>query len=108
MKLVPLWFAWHEQAVWLSTRATSPTGRNLRNGGRTRLAFADTQDVVLLDDECRTISPGSQARPARPARDRAAAGRSRTPAAPAASTPSAVDLRRTGRAARSAAAGTPS
>ncbi|TDD00160.1 pyridoxamine 5'-phosphate oxidase [Nonomuraea deserti] len=47
--LVPLWFVWHGQAVWLSTRATNPTGRNLRNGGRTRLALADTQDVVLID-----------------------------------------------------------
>ncbi|MGP3932905.1 pyridoxamine 5'-phosphate oxidase family protein [Nonomuraea sp. KM88] len=54
--LVPLWFAWHERAVWLSTRATNPTGRNLRNGGRTRLAFADTQDVVLLDGDVETYA----------------------------------------------------
>ncbi|WP_329243358.1 pyridoxamine 5'-phosphate oxidase family protein [Streptomyces sp. NBC_01478] len=49
--LVPLWFVWDGQAVWLSTRATNPTGRNLSDGRRTRLAFADTRDVVLIDGE---------------------------------------------------------
>jgi predicted pyridoxine 5'-phosphate oxidase superfamily flavin-nucleotide-binding protein len=47
--LVPLWFVWDGRAVWLSTRPTNPTGRNLRDGRRTRLAFADTRDVVLID-----------------------------------------------------------
>jgi hypothetical protein len=54
--LVPLWFVWHGQAVWLSTRATNPTGRNLRDGGRTRLALADTQDVVLIDGAVRAFA----------------------------------------------------
>ena len=49
--LVPLWFVWDGEAVWLSTRAGNPTGRNLRDGGRTRLAFGDTQDVVLIDGD---------------------------------------------------------
>jgi predicted pyridoxine 5'-phosphate oxidase superfamily flavin-nucleotide-binding protein len=49
--LVPLWFLWDGQAVWLSTRATNPTGRNLTVGRRTRLAFAGTRDVVLIDGE---------------------------------------------------------
>jgi hypothetical protein len=39
----------------VSTRPTNPTGRNLRVGGRTRLAFGDTRDVVLLDGEVRTF-----------------------------------------------------
>ncbi|MFG2460127.1 pyridoxamine 5'-phosphate oxidase family protein [Streptomyces sp. NPDC048523] len=52
--LVALWFAWDGESVWLSTRITNPTGRNLRDGGRTRLAFGDTQDVVLIDGEVRT------------------------------------------------------
>ncbi|MEW2264891.1 pyridoxamine 5'-phosphate oxidase family protein [Streptomyces sp. NPDC047853] len=47
--LVPLWFVWHEESVWLWTRLTNPTGRNLRDGGRARLAFGDTLDVVLID-----------------------------------------------------------
>jgi hypothetical protein len=47
--LVPLWFVWHDAAVWLATRATNPTGRNLRTGRRARLALGDTQDVVLID-----------------------------------------------------------
>ena len=52
--LVPLWFVWDGQSVWLSTRTTNPTGRNLRDGRRTRLAFGDTRDVVLIDGECAT------------------------------------------------------
>ncbi|MET7687666.1 pyridoxamine 5'-phosphate oxidase family protein [Streptomyces sp. NPDC005483] len=52
--LVALWFAWDGESVWLSTRITNPTGRNLRDGGRVRLAFGDTQDVVLVDGEVRT------------------------------------------------------
>ncbi|MFE7172729.1 pyridoxamine 5'-phosphate oxidase family protein [Streptomyces sp. NPDC057616] len=49
--LVPLWFVWHEEAVWLATRTTNPTGRNLRDGGRARLALGDTRDVVLVDGD---------------------------------------------------------
>lgn len=52
--MVPLWFVWHAECVWLVTRVTNPTGRNLRDGGRTRLAFADTRDVVLIDGDVRT------------------------------------------------------
>ncbi|MFF8731006.1 pyridoxamine 5'-phosphate oxidase family protein [Streptomyces sp. NPDC015171] len=51
--LVPLWFVWDGSAVWLCTRGTNPTGRNLRDGGRTRLALGHTRDVVLLDGEVR-------------------------------------------------------
>jgi hypothetical protein len=49
--LVALWFVWDGEAAWVSTRVTNPTGRNLRDGGRTRLAFGDTQDVVLVDGD---------------------------------------------------------
>ncbi|MEU2389551.1 pyridoxamine 5'-phosphate oxidase family protein [Streptomyces sp. NPDC007369] len=49
--LVALWFVWDGEALWLSTRPTNPTGRNLRNGKRTRLAFGDTRDVVLIDGD---------------------------------------------------------
>lgn len=52
--LVALWFVWDGESVWLSTRITNPTGRNLRDGGRTRLALGDTQDVVLVDGRVRT------------------------------------------------------
>ncbi|CAL9357526.1 pyridoxamine 5'-phosphate oxidase family protein [Streptomyces sp. enrichment culture] len=51
--LVPLWFAWDGTDVWLATRPGNPTGRNLEAGGRTRLALADTQDVVLIDGSVR-------------------------------------------------------
>jgi nitroimidazol reductase NimA-like FMN-containing flavoprotein (pyridoxamine 5'-phosphate oxidase superfamily) len=46
--LVPLSFLWDGEAVWLSTRDTNPTGRNLRKAGRARLSLADTRDVVLI------------------------------------------------------------
>ncbi|MGW7257371.1 pyridoxamine 5'-phosphate oxidase family protein [Streptomyces sp. NPDC054834] len=54
--LVPLWFLWDGAALWLSTRITSPTGRNLRDSGRARLALGDTQDVVLIDAAVRTFT----------------------------------------------------
>ncbi|MBR8639884.1 pyridoxamine 5'-phosphate oxidase family protein [Streptomyces tuirus] len=54
--LVPLWFVWHEEAVWLCTRLTNPTGRNLRDGRRARLAFGDTRDVVLVDGDVATFT----------------------------------------------------
>ncbi|MFG2681963.1 pyridoxamine 5'-phosphate oxidase family protein [Streptomyces sp. NPDC048392] len=53
--LVPLWFVWHAGSVWLCTRLTNPTGRNLRDGGRVRLAFGHTRDVVLIDGEVETF-----------------------------------------------------
>jgi hypothetical protein len=49
--LVALWFVRDGEALWLSTRGTNPTGRNLRNGRRARSAFGDTRDVVLIDGE---------------------------------------------------------
>ncbi|GGX34911.1 pyridoxamine 5'-phosphate oxidase family protein [Streptomyces lomondensis] len=54
--LVPLWFVWHEEAVWLCTRLTNPTGRNLRDGRRARLAFGDTRDVALVDGDVETFT----------------------------------------------------
>ncbi|WP_282692600.1 pyridoxamine 5'-phosphate oxidase family protein [Streptomyces sp. CC208A] len=49
--LVPLSFLWDGTAVWLVTRLSNPTGRNLATNPRTRLALGDTRDVVLLDGE---------------------------------------------------------
>lgn len=54
--LVPLAFHWDGQDVWLCTRLTNPTGRNLAEGGRTRLALGHTRDVVLLDGDVTTLS----------------------------------------------------
>lgn len=53
--LVALWFLWGEESVWVCTRRTNPTGRNLREGGRTRLALGDTHDVVLVDGDVETF-----------------------------------------------------
>lgn len=54
--LVALWFVWDGEHLWLSTRLTNPTGRNLRDGGRARLALGDTRDVVLVDGEVETYT----------------------------------------------------
>ncbi|MFF1443201.1 pyridoxamine 5'-phosphate oxidase family protein [Streptomyces sp. NPDC058295] len=54
--LVALWFVWDGEYLWLSTRLTNPTGRNLREGGRARLALGDTRDVVLVDGEVETYT----------------------------------------------------
>ncbi|MFF9276740.1 pyridoxamine 5'-phosphate oxidase family protein [Streptomyces griseosporeus] len=57
--LVPLWFLWDGTDVWLVTRTTRPTGRNLRDGRRARLAFGHTRDVVLIDGEVETFARDS-------------------------------------------------
>ncbi|MEU7133468.1 pyridoxamine 5'-phosphate oxidase family protein [Streptomyces sp. NPDC046261] len=62
--LVPLWFVWDGEAVWLSTRAGNPTGRNLRRNGRTRLALGHTRDVVLLDGTVETFAAAEVPAPA--------------------------------------------
>ncbi|MFD8307646.1 pyridoxamine 5'-phosphate oxidase family protein [Streptomyces sp. NPDC059690] len=63
--LVALWFVWDGECFWVCTRLTHPTGRNLRDGGRTRLALGDTRDVVLVDGDVETFSraevPGAAA-----------------------------------------------
>ncbi|MFI9756863.1 pyridoxamine 5'-phosphate oxidase family protein [Streptomyces sp. NPDC051963] len=60
--LVALWFVWDGESLWMSTRITNPTGRNLRDGARTRPAFGDTRDVVLIDGDVETF--GAQDVPA--------------------------------------------
>ncbi|MEU9733007.1 pyridoxamine 5'-phosphate oxidase family protein [Streptomyces sp. NPDC048002] len=54
--LVALWFVWDGEALWLATRPANPTGRNLRTGGRARLAFGHTRDVVLIDGTVETFT----------------------------------------------------
>ncbi|MFD6876779.1 MULTISPECIES: pyridoxamine 5'-phosphate oxidase family protein [unclassified Streptomyces] len=53
--LVPLTFWWDGEAVWLATRDTNPTGRNLNASGRVRLSFGHTRDVVLVHGTSRTV-----------------------------------------------------
>ncbi|MFF3837448.1 pyridoxamine 5'-phosphate oxidase family protein [Streptomyces sp. NPDC001930] len=53
--LVPLAFHWDGTDIWLCTRLTNPTGRNLAAGGRTRLALGHTRDVVLIDGDVTTL-----------------------------------------------------
>ncbi|MFE9452070.1 pyridoxamine 5'-phosphate oxidase family protein [Streptomyces sp. NPDC006739] len=54
--LVPLAYWWDGEAVWLSTRDTNPTGRNLCASGRVRLSFGHTRDVVLVHGTARVLT----------------------------------------------------
>ncbi|MCW2868733.1 MAG: pyridoxamine 5-phosphate oxidase [Streptomyces oryziradicis] len=54
--LVPLAFWWDGEEVWLSTRESNPTGRNLAASGRVRLSFGDTRDVVLVGGTARMMT----------------------------------------------------
>ncbi|MEU5158903.1 pyridoxamine 5'-phosphate oxidase family protein [Streptomyces sp. NPDC020875] len=54
--LVPLAFWWDGEAVWLATRDTNPTGRNLCASGRVRLSFGHTRDVVLMHGTARVLT----------------------------------------------------
>ena len=47
--LVPLSFLWDGGTLLVATEASSPTGRNLRAGGRVRLGIGPTRDVVLVE-----------------------------------------------------------
>ncbi|GIG58396.1 hypothetical protein Lfu02_27680 [Longispora fulva] len=47
--LVPLSFLWDGETLLISTAAGNPTARNLRAGGRVRLAIGPTRDVVLIE-----------------------------------------------------------
>ena len=56
--LVPLSFLWDGTTLLLATPAASPTGRNLRATGRTRLGIGPTRDVVMIDGVVDTVTPG--------------------------------------------------
>lgn len=47
--LVPLTAAWHDERIVLATARAAPTGRNLMESGKCRLAFGRTRDVVMID-----------------------------------------------------------
>ena len=49
--LVPLSYAWDGEFVVLAAEARSVTIRNVRSGGRARLGFGPTRDVVMIDVE---------------------------------------------------------
>ncbi|MFB7290458.1 pyridoxamine 5'-phosphate oxidase family protein [Actinacidiphila glaucinigra] len=53
--LVPLSFWWDGQELWLATRRTNPTGRNLEASGRVRLSLGHTRDLVLIDGTARVV-----------------------------------------------------
>lgn len=54
--LVPLSFLWDGSTLLLATPAGSPTGRNLRATGRTRLGLGPTRDVVMIEGTVDTVT----------------------------------------------------
>ncbi|MFJ7073937.1 pyridoxamine 5'-phosphate oxidase family protein [Streptomyces sp. NPDC098781] len=54
--LVPLSFLWDGSTLLLATPAASPTGRNLKATGRTRLGIGPTRDVVMIEGTVETIT----------------------------------------------------
>jgi hypothetical protein len=55
--LVPLSFCWDGSTLLLATPAGSPTGRNLKATGRTRLGLGPTRDVVMIEGTVETFTP---------------------------------------------------
>ena len=53
--LVPLSFDWDGRSLLLSTRADSPTGRNLGNTGRARLGLGPSRDVTMIDGDVQEL-----------------------------------------------------
>lgn len=55
---MPLSFLWDGRSLLFATPAASPTGRNLADTGRARVALGATRDVVLLEGAVVTLGPG--------------------------------------------------
>jgi general stress protein 26 len=47
--LVPLWFLWHANKIFLATSPASMTAKNIASHPAVRLAFQSTEDVLILD-----------------------------------------------------------
>lgn len=47
--LVPLFFWWDGEVIWLSTRPTNPTGANMAASGLVRMCVGTTRDVVQIE-----------------------------------------------------------
>lgn len=54
---VPLSFLRDGATLLVATVETAPTGRNLRETGRVRLALGETRDVVLVEGTVDTVPP---------------------------------------------------
>jgi general stress protein 26 len=47
--LIPVWFLWHDNKVFLATSSASMTAKNIASQPAVRLAFQSTEDVLVLD-----------------------------------------------------------
>lgn len=57
--LIPLSFLWDGATLLVATPLPSPTGGNLRAGGKVRIGIGPTRDVVLIDGVVRETVPAA-------------------------------------------------
>ncbi len=50
---------WHDERIVMATRRSSPTARNLEPARPARLAFGDSEDVVMIDAEVDRTLPAA-------------------------------------------------
>ncbi|MFC9883279.1 pyridoxamine 5'-phosphate oxidase family protein [Streptomyces libani] len=55
-RLVPLSFVWHDERLWMATKAKNPTVRNLRAQDECWVALGPTRDVVLIESTAEVIA----------------------------------------------------
>lgn len=55
--MVPLSFVHVDGVLLMSTRRTTPTARNLRDGGRAVLGIGHTRDVVHIEADVEPVGP---------------------------------------------------
>jgi Pyridoxamine 5'-phosphate oxidase len=54
--LVPISFWWSGTHIFVATITTNPTGQNILETGRVRIALGHTRDVVLIDASAKLLS----------------------------------------------------
>ncbi len=53
---MPLSFVWHDERLWMATKAKNPTVRNLRTQEECWVALGPTRDVVLIESTAEVIA----------------------------------------------------
>ena len=53
--LVPVWFIWHDESVYVCTEPTSVKARNISSNNLVTLAIEDTTKPVICEGEARIV-----------------------------------------------------
>ncbi|MCO8277358.1 pyridoxamine 5'-phosphate oxidase family protein [Actinoplanes sp. TRM 88003] len=59
--LVPLTLGWFGERLLVATARKSPTARNITAGGRVRIGFGPTRDVILIEADLEATLPVTEA-----------------------------------------------